>query len=131
MTGNLPMRLGTAACLAVSGYVHAELYVHGYRVIPFVGPAFLVQAGGSFAIAVLLALGGPVLLRLAAAGLALGALGGFAVSRTVGLFGFTEHGLQPAPEALVSLLAEAAVLVLLGVSHLLARRRRETPGAVA
>ncbi|MFD9964669.1 hypothetical protein [Amycolatopsis sp. NPDC058986] len=122
MSGRV-LRLGIAVCLAAGGYVHAELYLHGYRVIPFVGPAFLVQASGSFAIAVLLVFSGSVVLRLAAAGLALGALGGFVLSRTIGVFGFVEYGLQPAPEALVSLLTEAAVLALLLVSHVLVRRR--------
>ncbi|MFD9893269.1 hypothetical protein ACFWY9_28315 [Amycolatopsis sp. NPDC059027] len=124
MSGRV-LRLGIAVCLAAGGYVHAELYLHGYRVIPFVGPAFLVQASGSFAIAVLLVFSGSVVLRLAAAGLALGALGGFVLSRTIGVFGFVEYGLQPAPEALVSLLAEAAVLALLLVACVVAHRRRK------
>ncbi|MFD4955756.1 hypothetical protein, partial [Streptomyces sp. NPDC058451] len=80
-----------------------------------VGPLFLLQASVSFAVAALLLIGMPPLLRLAAAGVALGALGGFAASRTVGVFGFTEHGLQPAPQALLSILAEAGTLLLLAI----------------
>jgi hypothetical protein len=66
---------------------------------------------------------GPVILRLGAAALALGALGGFLASRTVGVFGFIERGFDPAPQALISVLAEIAVLLLLGVPLL-----RHTPG---
>jgi hypothetical protein len=110
-----PLRWAVAAALAATGYLHADLYVHGYRVIPTVGPGFLVLAAGCFAVAVLLLFDQPVILRLGAAGLAAGALGGFALSRTVGVFGFTERGLQPAPQALLSLLAEATVLALLAV----------------
>ncbi|MGV9299997.1 MULTISPECIES: hypothetical protein [Amycolatopsis] len=119
---NVVLRLATAVCLAVSGYLHAQLYIGGYRVIPVIGPSFLVQASAAFAVAVLVAVGGPFLLRLAAAALAAGALGGFVLSRTTGLFGFSERGFQPAPEALLSVLAEAAVLVLVAVT--LYRMRR-------
>ena len=79
------LRIAAAACLAVTGYIHADLYVHGYRVIPFVGTAFLVQASASFAVALLLLVGAvvtvePWALRLAAVALAAGALAGFAAS---------------------------------------------------
>jgi len=57
-----------------------------------IGPSFLVQAAASFAIAVLLLLGGPFSLRAVGAGLSAGALTAFVLSRTVGIFGFTEIG---------------------------------------
>lgn len=109
----LVTRIAVAAVVAVSGYIHADLYLHGYQFIPTIGPAFLLQASGSFAVALLLLAGGPPLIRWAAAALAAGALVGFALSRTTGLFGFTETGLQPAPQALISILAELATLALL------------------
>jgi hypothetical protein len=111
----LSSRLGAAGCLAASGVIHAELYLHGYRVIPGVGPAFLLQASGAAAVALLLLLTASIVPRLIAAGLAFGALAGFAASRTVGIFGFVERGLEPAPQALISLLVEVATLVLLVV----------------
>jgi hypothetical protein len=121
------LRIAAVACLAVTGYLHADLYIHGYRVIPFIGPAFLLQASASFAVALLLIAGAsvtdePPAVRLAAAALAAGALAGFVASRTVGVFGFVEHGLQPSPQALLSVLAEAGVLLLL-VAAAVARRR--------
>jgi hypothetical protein len=122
------MRYLTAVLLAVSGYVHADLYLHGYRVIPLVGPAFLLQASGSFAIAVLLVVGNNLLVRLAAAGLAAGALAGFVMSRTVGIGTFVEQGFDPAPQALISVLAEVAVLALLVVAW---RIQASTSGARA
>lgn len=111
----LLIRIGAAGCLAVSGVIHAQLYLHGYRTIPGVGPAFLLQASGAFAVALLLALSATVLLRLAAAAVAAGALAGFIASRTIGVFGFIEYGLQPAPQALISILVEAATLGLLAI----------------
>lgn len=117
-------RLGAASCLAISGIIHAQLYLHGYRMLPGVGPAFLLQASGAFAVALLLALNTTVVLRLAAAGLAAGALAGFIASRTIGVFGFVEDGFQPAPQALISILVEAAALGLLAT---LLRRPATSP----
>jgi hypothetical protein len=107
-------RIAGAICLAGSGFVHAQLYVHGYRAIPVIGPTFLLQGAGACAVGLLLLFTASPVLRLGAAGLAAGALIGFALSRTVGVFGFIERGVDPQPQALLSLLAEVAVLVLLG-----------------
>lgn len=110
------LRSMTAATLAASGYIHAQLYIDGYRFIRIIGPLFLLQASTAFACTALLLIGTPpLLLRAASAGVALGALVGFTASRTVGVFGFTEHGLQPEPQAALSLLVETGTLVLLGV----------------
>ncbi|MCM3884371.1 hypothetical protein [Frankia sp. R82] len=112
---DLAGRLAVAALLAFSGYIHLDLYRTGYRVIPKVGTMFLVQESASFAVAFLLLISGSFVLRLGAAGLAGGALVGFWLSRTVGVFGFTERGLNPSPDALNSILAEVGVLVILAV----------------
>jgi hypothetical protein len=113
-----PLRIGVALCLAASGYIHAQLYIDGYRTIPVIGPAFLLQASGSLAVAVLLLVAGPLILRVGAVALSLGALGGFVASRTVGVFGFVEHGLNPAPQAVISVLVEVAALLLLAIPML-------------
>jgi hypothetical protein len=126
--GDLFVRLAAAACLAGTGWVHTDLYLNGYQAIHVVGPSFLVQGAGSFAVAVLLVVSDSPVLRLLAAGLAAGALAGFLASRTVGLFGFTERGLEPAPQAPLSLLFEVGVLALIGVT-LLAGRRTTSPAA--
>ena len=118
------LRVLIAAALSTSGYIHAQLYVCGYRFIHVVGVLFLLQASASFAVAALLLIGGPLYVRLAAAGAAAGALGGFAASRTVGVFGFTEHGWQPSPQSLLSVLVEIAVLVLLAPTFLAVVKRR-------
>jgi len=107
------LRVLIAAALSTSGYIHAQLYVCGYRFIHVVGVLFLLQASASFALAALVLVGGPVSIRIAAAGAAAGALGGFAASRTVGVFGFTERGWQPSPQSLLSVLVEVAALLLL------------------
>ena len=109
---DIGLRVTIAAALAVSGISHAYLYIHGYRHIPNIGTAFLLQASVSVAVAVLLVLGGPGWLRWAAAALAGGSLVAFALSRTVGGLGFTERGWQPSPHAAISAVAELLTVVL-------------------
>lgn len=105
-------RLAVAATLTVSGVIHAQLYLDGYRFIHDIGVMFLVQASVSFAVAALFLIGSPVGLRIVGTGVAVGALAGFVGSRTIGVFGFTEKGFQPAPQALISVLVEVATLAL-------------------
>jgi hypothetical protein len=138
--------IATAVLVAAGGYVHFCLYRHGYRTIPKIGVGFLLQAVTSVAVVVAL-LAGPHLLarvvhvtdrlanavtELAAAVLAVGTLVAFALSRTPGgLFNFQERGLEPAPQALIALVAEIGVLVVVGAS-LVANHavRREIQAAV-
>ncbi|MGX9791752.1 hypothetical protein [Mycobacterium sp. MMS18-G62] len=118
------MNLAVGASVAVSGLVHAYLYVNGYRDIPTVGPAFLLQGSAFCALAVLIMAGGPAWLRLAAAAGALGSLVAFALSRTVGLFGFTETGWEPSPYAMLSVVAEVLTVVLVAAMAVPFVRRR-------
>ena len=119
------VRVLIAAATAVTGFVHANLYVDGgYRAIHVVGPSFLLLSSGAFAVAALLLISGSPVLRLGAAAVAAGALGGFVMSRTVGVFGFTERGLQPAPQALISLISELSVLALLLCLEMMLHRSR-------
>jgi hypothetical protein len=117
-------RIGIAATLVASGVSHAYLYVHGYRHIPMIGPSFIVQASVSFALAALILLGGPWWLRWAAAMLAGGSLVAFALSRTVGLFGFSEKGWQPSPHAVISVVAELLTVGLWAAYLAVGRRAR-------
>jgi hypothetical protein len=122
---DLAIRTAISATLAVSGVIHAYLYIHGYRDIPMVGPAFLVQGSLFCAVAVLILAGGPGWLQLVAATGAAGSLVAFALSRTVGLFGFIETGWQPAPYAVITVVVEVLTLVLVGTTVL--RQRPRTP----
>jgi hypothetical protein len=125
------LRLGLAVSLAVSAYSHAYLYIHGYQHIPMIGTAFLIQASVSFSLALLIVAGGPGWLQWAAAAVAGGSLVAFALSRTVGVFGFLEHGWDPAPHAAISVAAEALTVLLWAVGLVragaLVRRPRPVP----
>jgi hypothetical protein len=106
------LRLGLAVSLAVSAYSHAYLYIHGYQHIPMIGTAFLIQASVSFSLALLIVAGGPWWLEWGAAAMAGGSLVAFILSRTVGLFGFTERGWDPSPHAAITVVAEALCVLL-------------------
>ncbi|MFI6172633.1 hypothetical protein ACIBCN_38055 [Nocardia sp. NPDC051052] len=122
LSADLFARLGISASLAVSGYLHADLYGRGYRYIHVVGPSFLLQAAASFTLALLL-LAGPWTLRVAAGALSVGALNAFVLSRTTGLFGFSEAGWEPSPQAALSVGAEMVTVILCAASLLLYRTR--------
>src|SRR5579884_2817281 len=121
----LALRSSLAASLAVGGFIHALLYVHGYRHIPAIGTAFLIQASVAFAVALLILVGGPAWLRWAAAAVAGGALVAFILSRTIGIFGFSERGWQPAPHAAISVTAEPLTVVLAAVYLVRGQRGRQ------
>ena len=106
------LRIGLAVCLAVSATSHAYLYIHGYQHIPMIGTAFLIQASVSYALALLIVAGGPGWLQWVAAAVAGGSLVAFALSRTVGLFGFSERGWDPSPHAAISVAAEVLTVLL-------------------
>jgi hypothetical protein len=120
---NYTLQVAISASVAVSGVVHAYLYIHGYRDIPVVGPAFLLQGSVFCALALLILIGGPAWLQLVAAIGAAGSLVAFALSRTVGLFGFIETGWQPSPYAAITVVAEVLTLLLVGATALRQRPR--------
>jgi hypothetical protein len=109
---NILVRVGFALSLVASAFSHAYLYVYGYQHIPTIGTGFMIQASASFAIALLVLVGGPGWLRWAGAGVAGGSLVAFALSRTVGLSGFTERGWDPAPYAAISVSSELLTVLL-------------------
>ena len=110
------LRGGISLTLAISGLIHADLYIHGYRYVATVGPAFLLQASVFVALAVLIAVGGPRWLFWVGGLGALGSLVAFALSRTVGIAGFVERGWAPAPQAALSVIAEVLTVVLCAVA---------------
>ena len=114
-----------ALALFVVGGVHLEqYYVAFFRVIPTIGPLFLVNfiAATVFGLVLLVPLrrgAGRVwlvldsLVALSAIGLSVGALAGLLVSEHTPLFGFMEHGYRL--EIVLALAAEAVATVSLAV----------------
>ncbi len=117
MMRTLVIRIVAAALVLAGGIVHFRLWNDGYKDIDKIGPAFLLNAVGSAAIAVALVVWRHRLVPLAALGLVNGTLLAFGLSRTNdGIFDFREYGWNPSPEAALALvfeLAAAAVLLAL------------------
>ena len=139
--------LGAAVLVAAGGYLHFCLYRNGYRTIPTIGTAFLLQVIASSLVALALVL--PIHfairigrhrlrastgIRLAGIGLSAGTLVAFLLSRLPGgIFNFEERGLQPAPQSLITLVAEGGAVLLLAAGLVLEavdRRQAARPVAV-
>lgn len=115
------LRTAAAAALLIGGLVHLDLYFHGYRSMPDanLGRSFLLNAIASGLLAVLVLVRKEWWIRLAGIAMAVSTLGAFAASRRGnGILGLREQGLQPSPQALIALIAEIAVIVLLGLTFI-------------
>ncbi|WP_395155906.1 hypothetical protein [Ilumatobacter sp.] len=138
MTLTRTFRIAASVAALIAGYAHFSLYQDGYKDIPIahIGAQFLLNALSSVLIAAALLapifIKAPPLLKLGAPlagmGWAASSLFAFWMSRTEGgWFGFRDGpGLNPSPEAALSVYPEIAVLVCCAalVVHSLVVRRR-------
>ena len=108
-------RIAGAGLLAWMGWIHLHLWSEGYKHVGTIGPLFIANFVAAITVAlVLLSVPRSDLVAVAAAmgaGLAIGTLGGLALSINVGLFGFTDS--WNAPFARLSLAVEIAAAVVL------------------
>jgi len=115
-------RILAAVLVLIGGVIHLRLYFDGYRDVPDanLGRSFLLNAAAAVVVAVVLVAWRNVLALVAGLVLVNATLVGFGLSRTSrGIFGFTESGFQPSPEAALSLIVEiGAAVVLLGLLYL-------------
>ena len=118
---SLVCRLVGAAAVAASGAIHFQLWTSGYSVIAVIGPLFLLDAIGSWLVA--LALLGTRFRVLAAAAILmeLGAIGGLALASTTGLFGFQESGTGVGGQIMAAYGTEVLAVILLAASLALNR----------
>jgi len=109
-------RVLAAVLVLIGGYIHLKLYFDGYRDIPDanLGRSFLLNAAAALVVAVALVAWRSVWSLVAGLVLVNATLVGFGLSRTSrGIFGFTESGFQPSPEATISVIVEIAAAVVL------------------
>ena len=93
--------------------------------VAFGGP-FLANVIASGVVVVILAIWRSPLALLTGLGMTVGTLGAFARSRIGnGIFGFSESGLGPSPEAVIALVAETAAALACGFTLLAWRRSSE------
>lgn len=115
------VRCAAAVAIAVGGLIHLQLYFDGYRDFPDanLGRSFVANGAASIVVACLLVARRDVAVRIAGAGILASTLIAFAVSRTDrGVFGLTERGLQPSPQAILTLVVEIVGLVLIAATFL-------------
>jgi plastocyanin len=117
------MRIVAAAAVLIGGLVHLELYFRGgYRSFPNanLGRSFLLNGVASVIVAAVLVVRRDVIVRLAGIAVAAGTLIAFYLTRETdkGIFGFTEKGFEPSPQAALALVVEIVAVVVLVASFL-------------
>jgi hypothetical protein len=83
-------RLVAAVLILAGGAVHLQLWRAGYRGIPRIGPWFMANVIVSAVLAVLLLVRNDVRVAVAGVVFSLASLGALVMSRTIGIFGFTD-----------------------------------------
>jgi hypothetical protein len=109
-----------AASVLLSAVVHLELWAEGFNQLAVVGPAFLLNAIGGFAIGLAVLVWRHWIPVVLAIGFGLATLGAFVVSATVGLFGVHEvfYGVTQTTAGIAEIVA-----VVFGVAVLALERR--------
>lgn len=114
---------GLAAVLLVTqGLVHLWQWLDGFSAVPVIGPLFLAGAVAAFALALAVLATDHMLVVGAGVLLSLGQIAAFALSSTVGLFGFEAQWTWTGAEG-AALWSEVLTVVVLIA---LARSRRHT-----
>lgn len=110
----------------LSGLIHLKLWNGSppYRLVPTIGPLFLLQAISGVALGLILLVTMRLIVVLACFGLMAGTALGLWLSVEVGLFGFQESFSAPyAKSSLIEEIIGAAILLIAAVPLALARRR--------
>lgn len=110
---SLVLKVAGAGLLLATGGIHLDLYLTGYRSIPAIGDLFLLQVSLAFVLGALTLASRSRLVCAAGASFAVSTLGGYLLTRWVGLFGFREvRTLAGTVAGLVEIGAFAALAVL-------------------
>ena len=83
-------RLIAAVLILAGGAVHFQLWRGGYRGIPRIGPWFMANVIISVVLALALLVRNDARVALAGVAFSLASLGALVMSRTIGIFGFTD-----------------------------------------
>jgi hypothetical protein len=119
MTAHLTRSLAAVLLLA-GGAVHLNLWNSGYRHIPKIGPLFMANFVGSIALAAAVLTSRRASVAFAGMAFAAGSLAALVLSRTVGVFGFTETIWTT--QAVKTLATEVGAIVALGTVLIMQRR---------
>ena len=108
----MPLRVLGAGLLFATAGIHLDLYLTGYHSIPTIGTLFLLQVISAFVLGLTVLARDSFLINASASGFLASTIGGYLLSRAVGLFGFKEVATTA---GLAAGLIEVAGLVVLGV----------------
>lgn len=118
-------RIAAGVFVIVGGLVHLELWRSGYRAIPYIGPWFIANVAVSAVVAVAIVLRSIPAVKLAGIALSVTSLAALVMSRTVGIFGFTER--EWTDEAVRATTAEIGAIVAFAVLLVAFRMPRPAP----
>ncbi|MCY7288739.1 MAG: hypothetical protein LH624_10960, partial [Cryobacterium sp.] len=104
--------------ILIGGLIHLELYFRGgYRSFPNanLGRSFLLNGAASVLVAAVLLMRRDFIVRLAGIAVSVGTLIAFYLTRQTdkGIFGLTEKGFEPSPQAALALIVELLAVVVL------------------
>lgn len=114
-------RICAVTFVVIGGLVHLQLWRSGYRGIPNVGDAFLVNIALAGVIALAVLVRNDWRVNLAGVLFSIGSLGALVMSRTVGFLGFTERAWTD--RAVQATTAEIGAIVAFAFIMLATRRR--------
>jgi hypothetical protein len=120
------LRYAAAALVLANGAVHLDLYVREYHRIDIIGPLFLINAAAAVVIAAVLVAKPQGAFAVAALIFSVFTLGAFVLSRSTGLFGFSESDFDA--KALLATVAETGAVVVVAAWFAATRPK---PGAAA
>ncbi len=103
------LRVAAALLVLLGGAVHLFVWVKVERSVPIIGPLFIVNVASAVVIAVALLIRPAGLIAIAALGLSSVTLAMFVLSRTVGIFGTQEPGVDAM--GIVAAVAEMGTMV--------------------
>jgi hypothetical protein len=120
--------LTAAGLVAWSAAIHLHLWQTGYRSIPTIGPLFLAQVIGGFAVALLILAVRRLWVAVIGAGFVLSTMVGFLLSVIYGLFNFKESWDAPfAQQAFAIEVAGVVVCLIAGALCLAGSARSSEP----
>jgi len=113
-------RVAAAAFVIVGGLVHLQLWRSGYKGIPYIGTWFIANVAVSVALAAVVVAVNNAWVNLGGVLFSLSSLVALVMSRTTGLFGFTERAWTD--QAVRATTAELGAIVAFAVILVAARR---------
>jgi hypothetical protein len=119
MTARLTRALAATLLLA-GGITHLNLWTGGYRHIPNIGPMFMANFLGSIALAAAVMTSRRAGVAVVGIAFAAGSIAALVLSRTVGVFGFSETIWTT--QAVRTLASEVGAIVALGTVLIMQRR---------